>query len=336
MLEQLRSAIPIIAYCASSITMTLTNKLVLSGFKFKMAFLVLAIQSLGSVLLLFLASKIGGDIKFRPLNKKDVNRWMPVAILQVCMLYTGAKALQYLNVPLFTVFKNLTIIAVAYGERLVFKTAVTRMMMVSFLLMVLSSIVGAANDITFNFYGYFWMGCNCFASASFVVIMRKTITVIKFRDFDTVYYNNILTLGIFLIMSFLTEPWSNFTAYYMHEDNKAEMLSFVYSNIVSGISGFAISYTSAWCLRTTSSTTYSMVGALNKLPIAIFAMVFFSDPVTFGGVMAVVLGFAAGIVYTNAKNQVKREQPLGTQVLPPPVSSNTSEDNNAFISKLEK
>jgi hypothetical protein len=36
------------------------------------------------------------------------------------MIYTGSKALQYLSIPLFTVFKNLTIVIIAYGELLFF------------------------------------------------------------------------------------------------------------------------------------------------------------------------------------------------------------------------
>jgi GDP-mannose transporter len=54
----------------------------------------------------------------------------------------------------------------------------------------------------------------------------------------------------------------------------------------------------------------SMVGALNKLPIAIAGMVLFDDPVTFGGVLGVLLAFAAGILYTIAKEQQKKQESL--------------------------
>jgi len=54
---------------------------------------------------------------------------------------------------------------------------------------------------------------------------------------------------------------------------------------------------------------YSMVGALNKLPVAASGMVFFGDPVTTGSVSAVGTGFLAGLVYAVAKNnQVKAEK----------------------------
>lgn len=56
-----------------------------------------------------------------------------------------------------------------------------------------------------------------------------------------------------------------------------------------------------------------MVGALNKLPIAASGMVFFGDPVTFGSVSAVSIGFFAGIVYAVAKNNQKKAENARTQ-----------------------
>ena len=52
----------------------------------------------------------------------------------------------------------------------------------------------------------------------------------------------------------------------------------------------------------------SMVGALNKLPVAASGMLFFGDPVTTGSVSAVTVGFLAGIVYAVAKNNQKKAE----------------------------
>lgn len=60
-----------------------------------------------------------------------------------------------------------------------------------------------------------------------------------------------------------------------------------------------------------------MVGALNKLPVAASGMIFFGDPVTFGSVSAVAVGFLAGLVYTFAKNnQNKMERSKNDDVIP--------------------
>jgi GDP-mannose transporter len=89
-------------------------------------------------------------------------------------------------------------------------------------------------------------------------------------------------------------------------------------------------------VRTTSSTTYrygqglqysqqaaanddhSMVGALNKLPVAASGMLFFGDAVTAGSVSAIGMGFFAGIVYAIAKNNQKKmeSRPQPATIIP--------------------
>ena len=50
----------------------------------------------------------------------------------------------------------------------------------------------------------------------------------------------------------------------------------------------------------------SMVGALNKLPVAASGMLFFGDAITIGSVSAIGVGFFAGVMYAIAKNNQKR------------------------------
>lgn len=113
------------------------------------------------------------------------------------MIYTSIKALQFLSVPVYTIFKNLTIIAIAYGEVLWFGGSVTRMALTSFSLMVFSSVVAAwadiqaalsgesSDDISTLNAGYAWMGLNVFCTASYVLGMRKVIKTMNFKDWDS-------------------------------------------------------------------------------------------------------------------------------------------------------
>lgn len=113
------------------------------------------------------------------------------------MIYTSTKSLQYLSVPVYTIFKNLTIIVIAYGEVLWFGGSVTPLALLSFGLMVLSSVVAAWADTrhagqtaqaaealaTLN-AGYAWMGLNVFCTASYILGMRKVIKSMNFKDWD--------------------------------------------------------------------------------------------------------------------------------------------------------
>ncbi|KAL6934846.1 GDP-mannose transporter 1 [Hanseniaspora guilliermondii] len=324
--------VSITAYCCSSIIMTIVNKFVVNLKNFNMNFVMLFVQCLVCCLLLVVLKGMN-YAKFRNLNKQDVKKWLPINFLLVAMIYTGSKSLQFLPVPIYTIFKNLTIILIAYGEVLFFGGKVTSMELGSFLLMVLSSVVATIGDnqakqglakrlvekatsaaVTkaaepaFNI-GYLWMLANCVSSALFVLVMRMRIKLTNFKDFDTMFYNNAVALPILLLASFILEDWSpeNIQLNLTKES--------VTAMVVSGMFSVGISYCSGWCVRVTSSTTYSMVGALNKLPIALAGMIFFDAPKNFLSILSIIIGFLAGIVYTQAKQKKAKEQkPVETKL----------------------
>jgi len=331
--------------------MTVMNKYVVSGANFNMTCLLLAIQSTVCVVVARVVKAIG-IIEFQDFDLTAARKWFPISFLLASVIYTGSKSLQFLSIPVFTIFKNLTIILIAYGEVVWFGGKVTRLTLISFLLMVLSSVIAAWSDISFSLEnmsgvwssvdtgsgsaplpvssifanlsgGYFWMFANCFSSAAYVLTMRKRIKVMGFGDWDTMFYNNFLSIPVLVVFSVLVENWSwenlvkNFPP-----DYRQILLSAI---AFSGFATVGISYTTAWCLRATSSTTYSMVGALNKLPIAASGMVFFGDVVTLGSVTAIGVGFFSGLVYAIAKNnQVKADKARAAQTTEIPLHQTKS------------
>ena len=96
----------------------------------------------------------------------------------------------------------MTIIIIAYVERYVYHGApVTSLMLLSFGMMLSSSVVAAYSDITQGrllkdsaqdispVIPYFWMFANCLTTAFYALTMRAKIKLVGFQDFDTVYYN---------------------------------------------------------------------------------------------------------------------------------------------------
>jgi len=93
-----------------------------------MNFLLLSIQSIVCVVCVILAKKLG-VITFREFDLKDAKAWFPISFLLVSVIYTGSKSLvsnsfieimnsfhiftkQHLSIPVYTIFKNLTIILI--------------------------------------------------------------------------------------------------------------------------------------------------------------------------------------------------------------------------------
>ncbi|KAL9077938.1 MAG: hypothetical protein Q9157_003145 [Trypethelium eluteriae] len=310
-----------------------------------------------------------GIITYRDFNTDEAKKWFPISLLLIGMIYTSTKAIQYLSIPVYTIFKNLTIILIAYGEVLWFGGSVTSMALFSFGLMVLSSVIAAWADIqhalkesyggalglghgteaasvgsagdavaaakisTLN-AGYVWMLVNCLCTATYILSMRKRIKLTNFKDFDTMFYNNLLSIPVLVACSLFLESWTtsnlelNFPA--------AHRGPIVASMILSGLSSLFISYTSAWCVRVTSSTTYSMVGALNKLPIALSGLVFFDTPVTVGSVGAIGVGFVSGIVFAVAKmRQGKGTQGGSAQGTSKPILPTVSASSQSMRDSLK-
>lgn len=146
------------------------------------------------------------------------------------------------------------------------------------------------------------------------------------------FYNNLLTIPILLVASLLVEDWTsaNIARNFPVETRNNIFMAMIFS----GLSSVFISYTSAWCVRVTSSTTYSMVGALNKLPIAVSGLIFFDAPVTIPSVSAIFVGFVSGIVY--AVSKVKQSSKPKTGILPSshtaPISASSQSMRDGFKS----
>ena len=159
----------------------------------------------------------------------------------------------------------------------------------------------------FDWTGYAWMILNCLASATYGLGMRTVIQKVSFEDFDSVYYNNLLATPIILLLSLLTEDWRQ-----LQNTSGSLWLGI----LGSGFFAFAIGYSTAWCMRVATSTSYSMVGALNKLPVAFSGMVFFPqerDSINRGSILSILVGFLSGLVYTIAQI---RERQSRSQLLP--------------------
>lgn len=134
--------------------------------------------------------------------------------------------------------------------------------------------------------------------------MRKRIKATGFKDWDSMFYNNLLSIPVLVVFSVLVEDWG--TASLSANFPPANRVLLLSAIAFSGAAAVFISYSTAWCVRVCGSTTYSMVGALNKLPVAASGMLFFGDPVNFGNVSAIAVGGVAGLVYAVAKtNQAK-------------------------------
>lgn len=80
---------------------------------------------------------------------------------------------------------------------------------------------------------------------------------------------------------------------------------FLLAAVMSSLVSFGISFASLWFLSTSTPTTYSLVGSLNKVPIAVLSLMLFQDRNLHNphNLASVGIGLLAGVVFVVAKTR---------------------------------
>ncbi len=118
----------------------------------------------------------------------------------------------------------------------------------------------------------------------------------KLDEFSMVLYNNVLSVPMLLLAAGANGEYVQFLA-----EPALRNPRFQAAACLSALCGFLISFCSLWFLSTTTATTYSLVGSLNKLPIAMLGLLFFDASWDAKNLASVGVGLLAGVVFVRAK-----------------------------------
>ncbi|CAH8385472.1 unnamed protein product [Eruca vesicaria subsp. sativa] len=290
------------AYCISSCSMILMNKVVLSTYNFNAGISLMLYQNLISCLVVALL-KFSGVVSVEKFNWKLIRVWLPVNVIFVGMLISGMYSLKYINVAMVTILKNATNIITAIGELYMFRKRQNNKVWAAMFMMIISAISGGITDLTFNAVGYTWQTANCVLTASYSLTLRRVMDKAKqstksgtLNEVSMVLLNNLLSLPFGIILVILLGEWR----YVISTDVTNDAMFWVVAT-ASGFLGLAISFTSMWFLHQTGPTTYSLVGSLNKVPISLSGLVLFNVPLSLPNLFSILFGLFAGVVFARAK-----------------------------------
>ncbi|KAH9627560.1 hypothetical protein KSS87_009560 [Heliosperma pusillum] len=257
------------AYCVSSCSMILLNKVVLSTYNFNAGISLMFYQNLISTVIV-VALSICGIVSVEKLSWKLIKVWLPVNIIFVGMLVSGMYSLKFINIAMVTILKNVTNILTAIGEYYLFRRRQNQKVWTAmFLMLTLRMVMDKAKQLT--------------KSGSL-------------NEVSMVLLNNALSLpfAVFLILVF--DEWS-----YVKNADVTTLPMFWAAATLSGLLGLAISFTSMWFLGQTGPTTYSLVGSLNKIPISLAGVLLFNVPLSLPSLFSIFFGLFAGVFFARAK-----------------------------------
>ena len=163
--------------------------------------------------------------------------------------------------------------------------------LVSLLLLVIGALLSGYHDLSFDAVGYQWMAVNCCCTAAYVLFLRYSVTM-KLSQSEKAFYNHILSLPLTLVLAFAAGdlPW----AWYAPQFGN---VGFLATMGITAAMGVLLNLASLWCIAVTGPTTYSMAGALNKIPLALLGALLFPQPFTWQSAVYIAFGLAAGSLF---------------------------------------
>ncbi|KAH9661824.1 GDP-mannose transporter GONST2 [Citrus sinensis] len=282
------------AYCISSCSMTLLNKVVLSTYNFNAGISLMFYQNLISTLVVAVFGFFGA-VSVEKLNWKLIKLWIPVNLIFIGMLVSGMYSLKYINIAMVTILKNMTNILTAVGELYMFRKRQNQKVWTAMFLMVnviISAVSGSITDLSFDTKGYAWQIVNCILTASYSLTLRQVMDKAKqatrsgsLNEVSMVLLNNLLSLPFAMFLILIFDEWR-----YVMNAGVIELPMFWVAATASGFLGLAISFTSMWFLQQTGPTTYSLVGSLNKIPISLAGLVLFNVPLSVPNMFSILFG----------------------------------------------
>ena len=112
------------------------------------------------------------------------------------------------------------------------------------------------------------------------------------------FFNNLLSLPLIGLLMVGSGEWAG-----VWQEPDLRNPSFIIVVVLSGVIGFGISFTSLWFISTTTPTIYSLVGSLNKVPLAFIGLFAFNSPWSLQNMASITVGLFAGVVFVLAKSK---------------------------------
>jgi GDP-mannose transporter len=304
----------VLVYSLSSISMILLNKAFVKIFDARLTFSILALQSFLGLCLVVMAKRMD-YISYPEINRKMFLEWIPIALLNIIMIVSGMWNLQYISIPLFTVFKNITTILVALGERQIMRKEISNFAFLAFFVIILGNVVSCIDATLFySISGVFWTATNIIVTAAYLLYMRYVLSKSgsNLGNFGPLVYNNMISAPILIGLALLTgEVFQLHHMYYplFNARNLSDGLGMsVFIMLI--LDGAFIGFTSFWCVQCTSATTMSVIGSVNKIPLAFLGEYLFIEIASYWGRIGVLLVVVGGLMYGGVTTTEKKKEVL--------------------------
>jgi drug/metabolite transporter (DMT)-like permease len=282
-----------LSYASCSVLLTLANKAIFSERKLNYPWTLLGVQSIFCAIML--GAYYGVTARRSPVKPVLLRELLFPCIIFACYIYSNARALRYISLPMLSVVKSLAPMGIALSELFLFREHVSGGTYGAMGLILLSNAVTVTNDIEFSPAGYMWATANAIANIAYVVSLRYCLSNTYSSGEKTLHMNLLLTAIMFPVALVMGELGGFF-----HEFSETSVrfrILFTMSCFLAAGIGASV----FWVIQATSGSTLSFVGGANKVLVITLGAVLFNAKISVAGWIGVLLGVLASISFTVAK-----------------------------------
>lgn len=282
--------VPTVAYSFLSISMILCNKFLSQHITRQWALVLF--QSLFATLVnLFLV--LIGVIPMQQ-GMRFLPRIFPLGLFFAGMLYTNMKAISSLSVPTLIVFKNAGIALTLLVDWVVNAQPVSRKSVLCVSILICSAIFSGSHDLDFNVVGLTWVVTNMVFQTAFSLFSKHIQQKYSLTPMVLSVFNNMFTCAVILLFSVPTcDRCSDVLRDEFLRMNGVAVTTLVASAFV----GFFFGPCTFWCIAKTSPSHVSILGAFNKIPVAVISALLFHTQIRRDGWVFICVNLLSALLY---------------------------------------
>eukprot|EP01116_Phalansterium_solitarium_P001153 TRINITY_DN1092_c0_g2_i1.p1 TRINITY_DN1092_c0_g2~~TRINITY_DN1092_c0_g2_i1.p1 ORF type:complete len:429 (-),score=118.81 TRINITY_DN1092_c0_g2_i1:68-1225(-) len=284
----------ITVYCASGMALTIVNKLAIQSFNYPN--LLLVIQNGVTVLLILglnATPQFQGQVN--PLKSETVKRWIFAVLLFMAMLLSSLLSLRYVTVVTLTVIRNATALVVAAADGVVLKVNISFMTVAALMGILLGSIVYGQTDINFHALGYAYLLLNVIATSTYQIYVKK-LTELRLTAFGMVYYNNVLSIPLFLLLALLSGEAAGLRLM-VEQTASIDWLTIGISSVL----GFCLSLSAFMLNLLVTATSLMVINNLNKIAFIVLSELAYQSTLTRNSAAGTAIVLVSGALYSYVK-----------------------------------
>jgi len=296
LLEQQTQILPMaVGYTICSSMLMVVNKMALKVFPYPSQLMALQFLTSAAVVRL-LACR--GKLEAAPLEAEKVRAfWLVPAVFSVA-IFTNIKLLQSASVETTIVFRTMVPLITSWADYAFMGRELPSQRSAASLLVILGGalLYSACSSGGVRVYVWGWAVAYLLVLAFEMVYVKHVLNSVPMSTWTRVYYNNVLSLALCPPFMLVGREWAQL----------ASAASALLEPRVGGtvglscLLGVGISFTGFGVRNLVTSTSFTVLGVMNKVLTVLASMLIFATDASFTSVLALLVCIGGGTMYQQA------------------------------------